>query len=198
MTGKTDKEIREEIGPQNFDNIQMLHQELEKEDARPNVMDVGLFRKFAPLFNADTEMNIPVLRELSKEFYFTVDIYKPIQVVEGGKVLFTLPAILVPTADMKKEFAHFIDVNAKHLDSNVPKYRDGAFFDMVNKFMESQADDENIDRIIKQQQEFGQVLQQFSDQTGLPMPAKKEGVNDAPSVEVSGDGSGVITDLEED
>lgn len=146
---------------------------LQKQDAKPIVIQRKDFVKFIPLYQQQDFENMEPderdhFRDLSQEYKeLIIDLYKPITIVEQNEVLLTLPPIHLQAKVISREFDAFVGANAmaqqRGGDVQSDFHKNQAFANVMAALAASQDTPENLDRIRKARTEYEKIMAEFEE-----------------------------------
>ena len=145
-------------------DTKQLYKALKDMEAKPNTMPYLQFKKFEPLFKSTTIKEVPtsIIDDLSKEYIGLIDPYKEVHVTNGSEVLFILPPIFLQFKSIDSKNALLIDINRNMANTNIPKYKEEAFYGMIKGLMEGQITEEHLAEINTSKARFAELMERFN------------------------------------
>jgi len=147
-----------------YNTTPKLYEALKKMEQTPNRLTVEEFEKYRPLFleESKTTLSADEISDLSIEYMRRIDPYKEVEIVRGLEVVYTLPAILYPFLPLDPKKAELVDVSRNMNKTNIPKYKEEAFFSLVSGYLNSQVTEENLVKIKQSRARYRELIDGFS------------------------------------
>jgi hypothetical protein len=148
-----------------------MKNEFDKVDRERNNLTREEFAKFEPLFRKDTIVTDEDIRELTEEFFVRIDPYLPINILEGEKVILTLPAVFLPMKKTKDKTV--VDTNINSISSDNVRFASKAVNDYSSAILLAQFD--NNSKFEEYKESTAQYLEEFNEKysTEEKTPQKK-------------------------